>query len=182
MKAIAFGNDKDLVLKSMFERLEFYQKQCEPLNAKIRAQARDNEDVKLLMSIPGVGYYLFSLLSSYIGDIRRFPNQNHLASFFGVVPTQKDSSSIRRRGKVSKESAPTARWALSMTADGVMIYNTALKSYYESEKNRTRSGKLAHVLTMRKMVRKIDHTLRTRETWQYENERLTEEKIAQLEK
>lgn len=181
MKAITFGDDKDIVLKGMFERLEFYEKQCEPLEARIKASARKNEDVKLLMSIPGMGYYLASLLSSYIGDIQRFPSHNHLASFFGVVPSQRDSSSIKRRGKMSKEGASTARWALSMATDTVMLHNLSMKMYYEATKNRTKSGKLAHVLTMRKMVRKIDHMLRTREAWKRGNAELTEKKIAKLE-
>jgi len=181
MKAIAFGDDKDLVLKGMFERLEFYEKQCEPLVERIKGFARENEDVKRLMSIPGVNYYTASLLCSFIGDIHRFPSDNHLASFFGVVPTQKDSSSIKRRGKMSKEGNSTARWALSIIVDTVVMFNKPMKEYYTSVKNRTGSGKLAHVLTMRKMVRKIDHMLRTKQTWKYENERLTEEKIAKLE-
>jgi transposase len=181
MKTIAFGDAKDLVLKGMFERLEFYEKQCEPLEVRIKASARESEDVKLLMSIPGVGYYLASLLSSYIGDIQRFPSHNHLASFFGVVPTQRDSSSIKRRGKMSKEGNSTARWALSTAVDTVMCHNLSMRAYYEAVKNRTKSGKLAHVLTMRKLVRRIDHMLRTREAWKRGNVELTERKIAQLE-
>ena len=40
---------------------------------EIRKIARDNEDVKLLMTIPGIDYYLASFLSSYIADVHRFP-------------------------------------------------------------------------------------------------------------
>ncbi len=71
------------------------------------------------MTIPGIDYYLSSLLSSYIGDVHRFPNDSKLASFFGIVPSNRDSSSITRRGHMSKEGASTARWALSMAVDTV---------------------------------------------------------------
>ena len=38
------------------------------------------------MSIPGIDYYLASLLSSYIGDVSRFETSDKLASFFGIIP------------------------------------------------------------------------------------------------
>ncbi len=92
IKNIRFNNQKDLVLKTMMERLEFLERQRDPLDMEIKKIARDNEDVKLLiMTIPGIDYYLASLLSSYIGDVNRFPNANKLASFFGVIPESRDS-------------------------------------------------------------------------------------------
>jgi hypothetical protein len=44
-----------------------------------------------------------SLLSSYI-DRNRFGNADKLASFFGVIPATGDSSSIMRRGHMSKDT------------------------------------------------------------------------------
>ena len=109
MKEIRFGNRKDLVFSTMMERLEFYEKQVVPLETEIRKIARDSGDVKLLLSIPGIDYYLASLISSYIGDINRFESSDKLASFFGIVTSTKDSSSIKRRGHMSREGAQTAR-------------------------------------------------------------------------
>ncbi len=40
-----------------------------------------------------------------------------------------------------------------MAVDTVKIRNKAIGQYYEHQKNRTGSSKLAHVLTMRKLVR-----------------------------
>ncbi len=70
IKNIRFNSQKDLVLKTMMERLEFLEGQRDPLDMEIRKIARDNEDVKLLMTIPGIDYYLTSLLSSYISDVK----------------------------------------------------------------------------------------------------------------
>ena len=114
MNAIKFGNQKDLVLRSMLERLSFYEQQAFTLDQEIRKNAKVSEDVKLLISIPGIDFYLASLLSSYIGDIKRFQSSDKLASFFGIVPANRDSSSIVRRGHMSKDGARTARWALSL--------------------------------------------------------------------
>ena len=61
--------------------------------------------MKLLLSIPGIDYYLASLLSSYIGDVSRFETSDKLASFFGVITSTMDSFALRRRGHMSKEAA-----------------------------------------------------------------------------
>ena len=53
--------------------------------------------MKLLLSRPGINYYLASLLSSYIGDVSRFETSDKLASFFGVITSTMDSFTIKRR-------------------------------------------------------------------------------------
>ena len=47
IKEIRFDNQKDLVLKTMIDRLEFLERQREPLDMEIKKIARDNEDVRL---------------------------------------------------------------------------------------------------------------------------------------
>ena len=181
MESIRFDNDKDVVLKTMLNRLTFLEDQIPPIEEKIRARARESEDVKLLMTIPGIDYYLASLLSSYIGDVKRFPNERKLASFFGIVPSNRDSSSITRRGHMSKEGASTARWAISIAVDTLKIRNKPILEYYNHQKDRTGSGKLAHVLTMRKLIRMIYYMLSNRKPWKYENITLTDKKVSDLE-
>ena len=181
IRNIRFNNQKDLVLRTMMDRLEFLEGQRDSLDMEIRKIARDNEDVKLLMTIPGIDYYLASLLSSYIGDVNRFPNADRLASFFGVIPETRDSSTIKRRGHVSKEGAATARWALSIAVDTVTLRNKSLKEYYNSVKNRKGSGKYAHIPTMRKLIRMIYTMLKERKEWKYENTALTESKLSRLD-
>ena len=181
MESIRFNNDKDVVFKTMLNRLKFLEDQIPPLEERIKSRARESEDVKLLMSIPGIDYYLASLLSSYIGDVHRFPNESKLASFFGIVPSNRDSSSITRRGHMSKEGASTARWALSIAVDTVKIRNKPIMEYYNHQKERTGSGKLAHVLTMRKLIRMIYFMLSNGKPWKYENIALTDRKVSDLE-
>ena len=181
IKEIRFDNQKDLVLKTMIDRLEFLERKREPLDVEIKKIARDSEDVRLLMTIPGIDYYLASLLSSYIGDVNRFPNADKLASFFGVIPETRDSSSITRRGHMSKEGAATARWALSIAVDTITLRNKPLKEYYDSVKSRKGSGKYAHVSTMRKLIRMIYTMLKERKEWKYENTALTESKLSRLD-
>jgi len=179
--SLRFYDNRDLILNTMLDRLEFLEKQCIPLEDNVRKNARMNDDAKLLMSIPGVDCYLASLISSFIGDVNRFPSDDHLASFFGIVPTSRDSADVKRRGKMTKDGSSIARWTLSIMVDTVTQHNQPIKDYYRSVKERTGSGKLAHVSTMRKLTRMLYHMLKTREHWKWENPQLTERKLARLE-
>ena len=181
MSATSFGDERDLVLSSMLDRLDSVEKLALTFEQKIRARARESEEVKLLMSIPGAGYYLASLLCSYIGDVRRFPDADHLASFFGIVPAQRESSSKRRMGRMSKEGPSEARWALGVMVDTVAKYDTHIAEYYNHAKARTGRGKLAHVLTAKKLVRMVFAMLSRKEPWKWERTALTERKLEDLE-
>ncbi|MDG6994718.1 MAG: IS110 family transposase [Nitrososphaerota archaeon] len=101
----------------MLDRLKFNEDRCEPFEDRIRALVRDNDDVRLLMTIPGVDFYLAALICSYIRDVNRFPSFDHLASFFGIIPESRDSANVRRRGKMSKDGPSIPRWALGVMVD-----------------------------------------------------------------
>ena len=180
IRSLSFGDDRDLILGTMMIRLDSVEKLTVPLERRIKAQAKENEDVRLLMSIPGVSFYLGSLIGSYIGDVRRFPDSDHLASYFGIVPAERKSSSIHRVGKMSKDGPSNARMALSIMVDTVMLYDVRLREYYQRQKTRTGSGSMAHVLTMRKLVRMIYTMLTRREKWRWERRTLTTRKLAAL--
>ena len=181
IRSLRFNDERDLVLGTMLDRLEFLERQCLPLEESVRANAKLSDDVRLLMSITGVDYYLASLTSSFIGDVNRFPSDDHLASFLGIVPTSRDSANVKRRGKMTKDGSSIARWALSVMVDTVMRHNEPIREYYVGVKKRTGSGKLAHVSTMRKLTRMLYHMLKARENWKWENPQLTERKMTRLE-
>ena len=77
--------------------------QIEKLSKELRSMAPEDEDVKLLMTIPGLGYYSTLLVKSEIGDISRFPDGEKLCSYAGLVPSVSSSGSHRRHGPITKE-------------------------------------------------------------------------------
>ena len=66
-------------IKSYLETLKTLNTQIESVNSQIADT--NNEDVRLLMSVPGIDYYSAVLIHSEIGDISRFPSHNKLASW-----------------------------------------------------------------------------------------------------
>ncbi|MEM3830443.1 MAG: transposase [Conexivisphaerales archaeon] len=94
---------------SIMDRLELYESQAVKFESEIRNGAKTNEDARMIMNILGVDYYLAALTSSHIGESVHVSNADKLAVFFGIVPTTKDSSSIRKRDHTSKKGSLEAR-------------------------------------------------------------------------
>ncbi len=182
LSSLKFGDGRDLVLTTMVERLEFMEGQCGPLEERIRHNARDNKYVRIIMSIPGVDYYLASLYASYVGDPHRFPSFDHVASYLGIVPVSKDSPNVRRRGRMSKDGPSIARWTLGIMVDTVMRRNPEIRAYYDCAKKRKGRGSYARVLAMKKVARMIHHMMLTEQNWRWEDRELTEEKLARLDR
>ena len=103
-----------------------------------------------------------------------------MASLFGIVPANRDSSSIVRRGHISKGGARTVRWALSLAFDTIIMRNKPLKEYNTSVKKRKGSGSFAHVSTMRKLLLIILVNLKERKKWKYKITRLTDDKTSRI--
>ncbi|MDG7037486.1 MAG: IS110 family transposase [Nitrososphaerota archaeon] len=181
IRSLSFGDDRDLVIGMMMDRLEFFEKQCGPVEMRIRELGREDEYVKLLMTIPGIDYYLASLIVSYMGDPHRFPDFDHLASFLGIIPATRESGKIRRVGRMSKDGPSRARWALSIAVDTVMERNNVIHDYYIKAKGRTGSGRMAHVLTMKKLARMMYSMMLTKQGWKWEDEGLTRSKLSKLD-
>lgn len=82
---------------------------------------------------------------------------------------------------MSKDGSSTARWALSLAVDTIIIRNKPIREYYDSVKKRKGSSRFAHVSTMRELVRMIFVMLRENKKRKYEVTNLTEDKVARLE-
>jgi transposase len=50
------------------------------VSKRILLLAQEDEMAKLLMTVPGIGYYWALLMVSGVGDIHRFPDSYHLCS------------------------------------------------------------------------------------------------------
>ena len=109
--------------------------------------------------------------------MNRFPSDDHLASYLGVIPVCRDTSETRRRGRMSREGPAVARWALGLATDNVVRYNEHMHDYFEAALRRSGSRDKARVLTMRKIVRMVYHMLKTGDNWMWENPSLTRRKI-----
>ena len=78
----------------------------------VRRQAAADPHARLLITIPGIAALSALTILAEIGDIDRFPDAQHLASYAGLAPRVRSSSGKTRMGHITKQGPSALRWAL----------------------------------------------------------------------
>jgi transposase len=83
------------------------------VDRRVTTEAAGDGVVVALQPLPGIGPVLGLTIRAEIGDICRFPDPPHLASYAGLVPRVRQSGSHRPwTGPITKHGSPWLRWAL----------------------------------------------------------------------
>lgn len=112
--------------------------------------------VRLLETIPGIGWLTAIGLVVELGDIVRFPSAKHLASYIGLTPRVRASGNRMRTGHISKEGNRLLRWMLVTAATQATRKPGPLKAWY-GRVSRRKGKKIARVGLARKMTEIIYH-------------------------
>ena len=70
----------------MLTRIIDINERSEKIENEMAKIGKDREDVKKLMTIPGINIYIATGIIGEIGDIQRFRNKESVASYAGLVP------------------------------------------------------------------------------------------------
>jgi len=81
----------------------------EKINLEIASIAVDQENVKLLMTLPGIDYYAAMVIASEIGDVTRFPDAKNLVSWTGLARLRSLLERVARRRGENKAIVAVAR-------------------------------------------------------------------------
>jgi transposase len=136
--------------------------------AIVEAGAR-HEEVRLLTSITGVGVYSALVIFAEIRDGSRFPTEDHVFSYAGLVPRVHQSGNEQYHGRITKEGSKYLRWIL-VEAARVHVQRcpeSKITKHYEKLR-RKRGEKIAIVAAARKLLQAIYYMLRNREPFRIE--------------
>lgn len=119
-------------------------------NLKLHCGLQQNKNARLLDSIPGIGSYAAMHIMSMIGDIKRFPSDEELASFAGLVPRIYQSGNTRyTRGL--KQGEKSLKWILIQCAHAAVKTSKRFRKYYR-KKLKKKNKQKAIVAVARKMI------------------------------
>ena len=151
------------VQKDAFDRFvrvaEVLNEEIDDYDEKIYERYELSEDAQRLDTIPGISRYSAVHIMSAIVDIHRFPTDQELASYAGLVPKTFQSGEVRR-GTHRKHGDKLLTWILVQDARAAVMRPGKLKRYYLKKKKRI-GDKKAIIATARKMV-EIIHVMLTR--------------------
>jgi transposase len=86
------------------------------LRAEIDRRAYASDEIKLLMTLPGIDVTIAHALVAAIGPIDRFESPERLAAYFGLVPSVRQSAEHAYHGRITKQGNTNVRWLLVQAA------------------------------------------------------------------
>jgi transposase len=114
---LALPEDERETVDACLRQLDFLAGELAHLEKLIARRVRGDEDVRRLMTIPGIDMITAATLVAVIGDIRRFPTSRQLVGYLGLHPTVKQSGNApARHGRLAKDGSAAARHALTEAA------------------------------------------------------------------
>lgn len=96
--------------------------QIEGTEKRIKQVIKETSQMQLLMSLPGVGPILTIVIALEIGDIARFPDAPHLASYAGTVPQVKSSGGKTYYGRVRPDVNRYLKWGFIEAANSIVVH------------------------------------------------------------
>jgi len=139
--------------------LDELEQQIKAVNKRIGDSVRDGQEVKLLMTILGVGCYSALLIRSEIGDINRFPSAKRLCSYASVIPSTYASGNTVFHGHITKQGSKWLGWIMAEVMTHCVNRPGHLQRFY-SKLERRKGKKIAKAAAERKHLECIYHMLR----------------------
>lgn len=155
-------------LKILFEIIDNQAEQIKKVEKQLCELVKGNEDVELLMTIPGVGINTATVIAAYTTDLKeRFGGDfKKFASYTGLVPSVHNSNSTVLLGRITKHGPQMLRTSLVQATMGMLRQTKKTETWklmidYRTMKTSKGSGK-SIVATTRKLTRIIFAMLNSR--------------------
>jgi transposase len=162
----SFGNAAKAI-ESLFETIDQVTSQVKNLEKVLASLLAEDEDVELLMTIPGVGLITAATIRAFTDDIARFESAKQYAAYTGLVPWVQNSNETIHHGHITKRGPTELRTAFVQTVLGMVRIPHRTSGYrimakYQQMKTHKGSGK-SIIASARKMSTIAYMILKTRE-------------------
>ena len=156
------------LIQSHLDMIDAITKQIVEIDAKISDQISSrNEDMRIALSMPGMGVVSASTILAEVGDFRDFSSPEKLADYCGLVPSVYQSAGKQINGHITKHGSPHIRSMIIEVAHAIIRTkrNSRLKKFFLRVKAR-RGMKIGVVALARKVLCILYHLLISQETYQ----------------
>ena len=136
------------------------QSQVEKLDRAVEEVAASDRQARLLMTQPGVGPITALAFVVTMGDVQRFKRGKQVASYLGLIPTERSSGQKRRLGSISKQGNPFMRTMLVEAAQSACRHDEQFRKEYQHRCHQKPKG-VAKVAAARTLAVRLYWMLRT---------------------
>jgi transposase len=105
----------------LLEQYAYVDEQVRQTERQIQEMIEVSPAMQGLMTIPGIGRILASVIALEVGDVQRFASAQHLASYAGTTPRVHSSGDKTRYGRLRQDVNRHLKWAFIEAANGVCM-------------------------------------------------------------
>lgn len=149
------------------------------LQKELARLSYNNDQIRLLMTLPGVGPAGAQAMYAALGDWKRFQDGAHAASYLGLTPSTRQSANHCHHGSITKAGNSLARWLTTQAARQVAQHPGPLGVFFRRIQKR-KNFNVAVVATARKMVTIAFFMLKNNEPYRYSLPGPTQRKLSAL--
>lgn len=141
------------------QTLSTVEQQIEQLEKQLNDSEESSEVQKIkefICSVKGIGKTTAQAILLATNDLKGFDSAAQLACFLGLTPrTHYSGSSVRKKGRISKQGSNRVRELLYMCTRTAIRFNTACQALYQRLRARGKAHKVAAVAVMHKLVKQL---------------------------
>jgi len=144
------------IIKAYNKHIKFLNDEIKKLEEKLKNLLKNNfkKEYELLISIPGIGLKVSSMIISTFDSFKNFDNAKQACSFVGITPYPYQSgTSVKGRGAISKRGNTFARKILYMGALSSVMHNSFIKAQYNRLLKKGKSKMQAVIAAAHKLLR-----------------------------
>lgn len=156
----------DMELPGMLRLLDALAEEVRLAMREIRRTLHEDPRAALLMTAPGIGEVTAFLILYEMGDIARFTDARHFASYCALVPGTRQSADHIYQGHTDRNGNLHLKWAFVEAAHKAKQVDPALFALYEKLRRKKGGGK-AMVAVAHKLAISAFHVLKKGEPYKY---------------
>lgn len=166
-------------VEPLFETIDRVSEQVKSLEKVLQEMVKEDKDVALLTTIPGVGLITASTIRAYTDDINRYDSAKKYSAYAGLVPWVQNSNETVHHGHITKRGPQELRTAFVQCVMGMVRTKKITANYrvmkkYEAMKKAKGSG-TSIIAAARKMSTIVYTLLKTGESFDPEKMGVSEE-------
>ena len=141
------------VVDDHLDILEIPQQKIGKAEKEIEEESQDDEELRLLQTIPGVGHIVASTVKAEVGNLSRFRSAEALASYAGLIPALRQSGERSYSAGMSRHGNSRLRYVLTEAVHvHVMFCEESRLTAFFRRKKEEKGGKKATVATAKKLI------------------------------
>ena len=147
------------ILTGWLEFIGFLDYQVKTVDKAVMKEFEEDNRVKLLRTMPGIGPVFALTIISEVGEIDRFRSDKAFASYCGLVPSTRQSADKVYHGKIGPAGRRTLKWAFVEASHTAVRRDSYFASIYHKHEKSKGKGK-AIVIVAHQMARIVYKMLR----------------------